>query len=205
MIQLPYFLPYLVNRDTTVRGRTVASVLEQYIRTVKPSHDEFTEPSKKYADLIVPRGRFDFNPVAADVICSFVAAKMTERWSQWREAHAQSAAVLSTLSTPEIYAAKSFEAVIARLGTETCVIKTDFNGLVLEQVEVDRSMKNAVVDARGVFGDTECEHAIMSVRAAMDHGFDKVAVVIEGPEVDLVCLRRLSTLLPNAMIYKVSL
>ncbi len=43
-------------RDTKERGRTVESVLTQYQKTVKPMHEEFIEPSKKYADIIIPRG-----------------------------------------------------------------------------------------------------------------------------------------------------
>lgn len=43
-------------RDTKERGRSVDSVLTQYLKTVKPMHEEFIEPSKKHADLIIPRG-----------------------------------------------------------------------------------------------------------------------------------------------------
>lgn len=43
-------------RDTKERGRSVDSVLEQYRRTVKPMHEQFIEPSKKYADIIIPGG-----------------------------------------------------------------------------------------------------------------------------------------------------
>ena len=43
-------------RDTQERGRTVESVLNQYGTTVKPMHEQFVEPSKKYADIIIPRG-----------------------------------------------------------------------------------------------------------------------------------------------------
>lgn len=43
-------------RDTKERGRTVESVLNQYVTTVKPMHEQFVEPSKKYADIIIPRG-----------------------------------------------------------------------------------------------------------------------------------------------------
>ena len=45
-----------IERDTTERGRTVDSVLDQYRRTVRPMHLEFIEPSKRYADVIVPEG-----------------------------------------------------------------------------------------------------------------------------------------------------
>ncbi len=43
-------------RDTKERGRSLESVLNQYITSVKPMHEEFVEPSKKYADVIIPRG-----------------------------------------------------------------------------------------------------------------------------------------------------
>ncbi len=43
-------------RDVCVRGRTMESVITQYIDTVKPMHDAFVEPSKRYADVIVPEG-----------------------------------------------------------------------------------------------------------------------------------------------------
>ncbi len=43
-------------RDMKYRGRTIDSILTQYQETVKPMHEEFVEPSKKYADIIIPRG-----------------------------------------------------------------------------------------------------------------------------------------------------
>ncbi len=43
-------------RDVKERGRSLDSVLTQYTTTVKPMHDQFVEPSKRYADIIVPRG-----------------------------------------------------------------------------------------------------------------------------------------------------
>ena len=45
-----------IRRDTIERARSVSSVLTQYSQTVKPMHEQFVEPSKKYADLIIPRG-----------------------------------------------------------------------------------------------------------------------------------------------------
>jgi uridine kinase len=43
-------------RDIKSRGRSVESVIEQYVTTVRPMHEEFVEPSKRYADLIIPEG-----------------------------------------------------------------------------------------------------------------------------------------------------
>ncbi len=43
-------------RDTKERGRSVESILEQYAKTVRPMHKQFIEPSKRYADIIIPRG-----------------------------------------------------------------------------------------------------------------------------------------------------
>lgn len=45
-----------LNRDIVERGRTVDSVLAQYEKTVRPMHDRFVEPSKRYADIIIPEG-----------------------------------------------------------------------------------------------------------------------------------------------------
>ena len=45
-------------RDVQDRGRTLDSVIEQYCTTVKPMHEQFVEPSKKYADIIVPEGGY---------------------------------------------------------------------------------------------------------------------------------------------------
>ena len=53
-------------RDVRDRGRTIDSVIEQYKTTVKPMHEQFVEPSKKYADIIVPEG--GYNHVALNMI-----------------------------------------------------------------------------------------------------------------------------------------
>lgn len=53
-------------RDVQDRGRTIDSVIEQYCTTVKPMHEQFVEPSKKYADIIVPEG--GYNHVALNMI-----------------------------------------------------------------------------------------------------------------------------------------
>ena len=45
-----------IRRDMAERARSIDSIMEQYAATVKPMHEEFVEPSKKYADIIIPRG-----------------------------------------------------------------------------------------------------------------------------------------------------
>lgn len=55
-----------IRRDVNKRGRTLESVLEQYRGTVKPMHEQYVEPSKKYADIVVPGG--GKNPVALEMI-----------------------------------------------------------------------------------------------------------------------------------------
>jgi uridine kinase len=59
-----------LTRDIELRGRTAESVIEQYLRTVRPMHEEFVEPSKRFADLIIPEG--GENRVALDAIISRV-------------------------------------------------------------------------------------------------------------------------------------
>jgi uridine kinase len=53
-------------RDVCDRGRTMQSVIDQYTSTVKPMHEEFVEPSKRYADVIIPEG--GFNSVAVGML-----------------------------------------------------------------------------------------------------------------------------------------
>ena len=55
-------------RDTQARGRSLESVVNQYLNTVRPMHEEFVEPSKRYADLIIPEG--GENRVALEAIIS---------------------------------------------------------------------------------------------------------------------------------------
>jgi uridine kinase len=59
-----------LRRDMVERGRTLDSVVQQYMATVRPMHQEFVEPSKRYADVIVPRG--GDNRVAMEMIVSRV-------------------------------------------------------------------------------------------------------------------------------------
>lgn len=55
-----------LTRDLAERGRTAESVIKQYLDTVRPMHLEFVEPSKRYADVIIPEG--GFNTVAIDMV-----------------------------------------------------------------------------------------------------------------------------------------
>ncbi|KAJ0988875.1 hypothetical protein J5N97_007231 [Dioscorea zingiberensis] len=63
-----------IRRDTVERGRDVNSVLEQYAKFVKPAFDDFVLPSKKYADVIIPRG--GDNHVAIDLIVQHIRTKL---------------------------------------------------------------------------------------------------------------------------------
>ena len=60
----------VIKRDTIERGRSVNLVLDRYIKSVKPMHEEFIEPSKTYADLIVPQG--GNNLVAINILTSII-------------------------------------------------------------------------------------------------------------------------------------
>lgn len=64
-----------LQRDITERGRTTQSVIDQYLATVRPMHLEFVEPSKRYADLIIPYG---VNEVALEIVSARIEAKMQE-------------------------------------------------------------------------------------------------------------------------------
>lgn len=61
-----------LSRDVEQRGRTAASVVTQYLDTVRPMHLEFVEPSKRYADVIMPEG--GYNRVGVDMLITQVRA-----------------------------------------------------------------------------------------------------------------------------------
>lgn len=63
-------------RDVEERGRTLQSVVHQYLTTVKPMHEQFVEPSRKYADIIVLEG--GHNLVALDMIMQRIAGHIAE-------------------------------------------------------------------------------------------------------------------------------
>lgn len=64
-----------LERDIEERGRTVASVMTQYFKTVRPMHLEFVEPSKRYADLIIPEG---YNPAAVATVIAMIRARLDD-------------------------------------------------------------------------------------------------------------------------------
>ena len=61
-----------LDRDVHERGRSLESVIEQYTDTVRPMHLQFVEPSKRYADVIIPEG--GFNPVSIDLVTGKIKA-----------------------------------------------------------------------------------------------------------------------------------
>ncbi len=63
-----------LKRDIAERGRTLDSVIEQYVATVRPMHNQFVEPSKRYADVIIPEG--GHNLVSIDLISGKIREKL---------------------------------------------------------------------------------------------------------------------------------
>jgi uridine kinase len=63
-----------LQRDIAERGRTAESVVHQYLKTVRPMHLEFVEPSKRYADVIIPEG--GFNTAALDMVVARLEAML---------------------------------------------------------------------------------------------------------------------------------
>ncbi|MGH7451043.1 MAG: uridine kinase [bacterium] len=66
-----------LKRDTAERGRTMQTVVEQYEKSVRPMHLQFVEPTKRYADIIVPEG--GYNWVAIDLLKTKIEALLRER------------------------------------------------------------------------------------------------------------------------------
>lgn len=66
-----------IKRDILERGRSVDSIMSQYMNTVKPMHLEFVEPSKHWADVIIPRGAE--NTVAIDMVVTKIKSMLREK------------------------------------------------------------------------------------------------------------------------------
>jgi len=66
----------VIHRDLEERGRQVGQVLERYEKTVKPMHLQFIEPTKRYADIIVPQG--GENKVAIDILTSIIEKNLDQ-------------------------------------------------------------------------------------------------------------------------------
>ena len=59
-----------IQRDTIDRGRTVSMVMERYIKVLKPMHEQFIEPTKRYADLIIPEGGMNVKGIS--ILCKYI-------------------------------------------------------------------------------------------------------------------------------------
>ena len=66
-----------LKRDVAERARTVDNITEQYLTTVKPMHDQFLEPTKQYADIIIPQGKS--NTVAIDLLKTKINSIFNEK------------------------------------------------------------------------------------------------------------------------------
>jgi uridine kinase len=63
-----------IQRDLTTRGRPLGEIIDQYLSTVQPMHLQFVEPSKRYADIIVPRG--GHNSIAIEMIVAKIKQRL---------------------------------------------------------------------------------------------------------------------------------
>jgi uridine kinase len=75
-----------LSRDVAERGRTVESVIEQYLSTVRPMHTQFVEPSKRCADVIIPEGGHNL------VSISLISGRIRERLADARKTRAEAGA-----------------------------------------------------------------------------------------------------------------
>jgi len=68
-----------IRRDMRVRGRQLQDILDQYVHTVRPMHEEFVEPSKQFADVIIPHG--GYNQGAIEMIAAEVQQRVRQKVS----------------------------------------------------------------------------------------------------------------------------
>ena len=65
-----------IQRDVVERGRTVDDVLDRYLNVLKPMHEQFIEPTKKYADLIIPQGGENLKGIG--ILCKYIEGLVPE-------------------------------------------------------------------------------------------------------------------------------
>lgn len=65
-----------ITRDTVERGRTVEMVVDRYRKVLKPMHDQFIEPTKRHADIIIPEG--GANMIGIDMVCKYIQQIVAE-------------------------------------------------------------------------------------------------------------------------------
>ena len=66
-----------IQRDTIDRGRTVSMVVDRYLKVLKPMHEQFIEPTKRYADLIVPQGGENLRGIG--ILCRYIEGLVPEK------------------------------------------------------------------------------------------------------------------------------
>jgi uridine kinase len=69
-----------IQRDTIDRGRTVSMVVNRYLKVLKPMHEQFIEPTKRYADLIIPQGGENVKGIA--ILCKFIEGIVPKEQSE---------------------------------------------------------------------------------------------------------------------------
>lgn len=67
----------VINRDIVERGRSVKKVMERYLQTLKPMHEQFIEPTKRFADLIIPQG--GNNHIAIDILTKYIENNLVKQ------------------------------------------------------------------------------------------------------------------------------
>ncbi|MCO6024974.1 uridine kinase [Prevotella cerevisiae] len=65
-----------IQRDTIDRGRTVSMVVDRYLKVLKPMHEQFIEPTKRYADLIIPEGGENIKGIS--ILCKYIEGLIQE-------------------------------------------------------------------------------------------------------------------------------
>ena len=78
-VDTPAYIRFIrrLKRDVKERARTIESITDQYLTTVKPMHDQFLEPTKQFADIIIPQGKS--NTVAIDLLKTKINSILNEK------------------------------------------------------------------------------------------------------------------------------
>lgn len=167
-----------IKRDVAERGRSVDGVLEQYIKTVKPSFDDFIAPTKRYADLIIPRG--GENVIAINLMVEHIRTQLKSR------------GVMFSLPPADMHIAENERVSVLEQTTSLLALVAQINDATTPADLFSSCVHKLCLSAlRSAIDDAKFNGTLLSSAPGQAHGGPCGVAVIRGGEVMTQALKEL--------------